>query len=122
MAAPDLPPAQLLEHALEGFLITPGFLRFGAWYDGELAGVAALRLDGTLAQLCGASTLPAFRRRGVQSALLRHRLAVARAAACQLALMTTQPGSKSHENGCRQGFVQLLNRALMVRAPRPLPA
>ncbi len=118
VAAAALPPRELLEQGLEGFLIAPGFLRYGAWYDGELAGVAALRLDGTLALLCGASTLPAFRRRGVQAALLRHRLAVARAAACTLVLMTTQPGSKSHENGCRQGFVQLLNRALMVRPPR----
>ncbi len=119
IAAPELPPRELLESALEGFLLAPDFLRFGAWIDGELAGVCCLRLDGKLAQLCGATTLPRFRRLGVQSALLRQRLAVAVAAGCTLALMTTQPGSKSHQNGCRLGFVQLLNRALLVRPPGP---
>jgi GNAT superfamily N-acetyltransferase len=117
IAAAELPPRELLESALEGFLLAPGFLRYGAWIAGELAGVGAMRLDGNLAQLCGATTQPPFRRRGVQTALLRHRLAVAAKAGCTLVLMTTQPGSKSHENGCRQGFVQLLNRALMVRPP-----
>jgi ribosomal protein S18 acetylase RimI-like enzyme len=118
VAAPELPPRELLESAFEGFLLAPGFLRYGAWIGGELAGVSSLRLDHGLAQLCGATTLPAYRRRGVQSALLRHRFAVALEAGCALAVMTTQPGSKSHENGCRAGFVQLLNRALMVRPPR----
>ncbi len=117
VAAPELAPAALLESALEGFLLAPGFLRYGAWLDGELAAVGAMRLDGKIAQLCGATTEPLFRRLGLQTALLRHRLAVAAAAGCELVVMTTQPGSKSHENGCRQGFVQLLNRALMVRAP-----
>jgi hypothetical protein len=117
VAAPDLPPRDFMENALEGFLLAPGFLRYGAWLDGQLAGVGAMRIDGRLAQLCGATTQVPFRRRGVQTALLRHRLAVAVQAGCELVLMTTQPGSKSHENGCRQGFVQLLNRALMVRQP-----
>lgn len=118
VAAPELPPAAMLEGALEGFVLAPGFLRYGAWFGDELAGVGCMRIDGTLAQLCGATTAPAWRRRGVQTALLRHRLAVASGAGCELAVMTTQLGSKSHENGCRQGFVQLLNRALMVRPPQ----
>jgi ribosomal protein S18 acetylase RimI-like enzyme len=117
IAAPELPPREFMESALEGFILAPGFLRYGAWIDGELAGVGAMRIDGQLAQLCGATTQPGFRRRGVQTALLRHRLAVAVEAGCTLVLMTTQPGSKSHENGCKQGFVQLLNRAVMIRPP-----
>jgi GNAT superfamily N-acetyltransferase len=121
VAAAELPPRELLESALEGFLLAPDFQRYGAWIDGALAGVSCLRLDGKLAQLCGATTVLAYRRRGVQSALLRHRLAVAVEAGCTLVLMTTQPGSKSHQNGCRLGFVQLLNRALLVRPPASLP-
>ena len=41
---------------------------------------ASMRIDGSLAQLTGAATLPAFRRRGLQTALTLHRLADARAA------------------------------------------
>ena len=65
-----LPPREVLEGALEAFADVPGFLYYLATIDGEIAGVATMRLDGEVAQLCGATTLPAFRRRGVQTALL----------------------------------------------------
>jgi hypothetical protein len=74
-------------------------------------------MDAGVAQLCGAATLPAFRRRGVQTALLRRRLADARRASCDVAVMTTQPGSKSHENGHRRGFALLYARAVLVKHP-----
>jgi ribosomal protein S18 acetylase RimI-like enzyme len=80
-------------------------------------GVASLRIDDGLAQLCGAATLPAFRRRGVQSQLLRRRLADACLEGCELALMITQPGSRSQQNGYRQGFLLLYSRALLVKQP-----
>jgi ribosomal protein S18 acetylase RimI-like enzyme len=115
--AEPLPPRELLEAALQNFAGVPGFRRYFAWLDGHVAGVATLRLDDGLAQLCGAATLPAFRRRGVQTALLRRRLADALEAGCDLALMTTQPGSKSQENGQRQGFALLCSRALLVKDP-----
>ena len=82
----------------------PGFRRYCAWIDGQLVGTATLRLDDGLAQLCGAATLPAWRRRGVQTALLQRRLADAADAGSDLALMTTAPGTKSQENGPKQGF------------------
>jgi GNAT superfamily N-acetyltransferase len=116
--AEPLPPRETLERAVEEMMLVPGFLRYAAWLDGQMVGVAALRLDDGLAQLCGAATLPAWRRRGVQSALLHHRLAVARDAGCALALMTTAPGTKSQENGLRQGFALLYARALFVKKPR----
>ncbi len=68
-----------------------------------------------MAQLCGAATLPAHRRRGVQGALLAARLAEAREAGCDVAVVTTQPGSKSQENVQRQGFDLLYTRAILVR-------
>jgi hypothetical protein len=46
---------------------------------------------------------------------LRRRLADACEAGCELALLTTSPGSKSQENGHRQGFELLYSRALLVR-------
>jgi len=65
--------------------------------------------------LCGAGTVPASRRRGVQSALLSARLAEARAKGCDLAVVTTQPGSKSQENVQRAGFELLYSRAVLVK-------
>jgi GNAT superfamily N-acetyltransferase len=91
------------------------------WYlaelDGHAAGGAAMRARGELAQLCGAATLPASRRRGVQSALLRRRLSDAQRAGCRLAVMTTQPGSKSQENAARQGFTLLYARNVLRHEP-----
>lgn len=112
-----LPPRDELERAMGQFAAVPGFLRCEAWIGGEVAGVATLRLDDRVAQLCGAATLPAFRRRGVQSALLRWRLGQAFRAGCELALMTTQPGSKSQQNGHRQGFALLYSRSVLVKPP-----
>ena len=74
-----------------------------------------MRIDDGVAQLCGAATLPAFRRRGIQSLLFRWRLAIARAAGCDLAVVTTQPGSKSQANAIGQGFSLLYTRAILIK-------
>lgn len=116
-----LPPRKTLEGALGDFTEALGFRRYFARIDGQIAGVATVRFDTGLAQLCGAATLPAFRRRGVQTALLQRRLGDAFDAGCDLALMTTQPGSKSQQNGHRQGFELLFSRALLVKTPQSVP-
>ena len=59
--------------------------------------------------------MPAHRRRGVQTALLSARLADAAAAGCDIAVITTQPGSKSQQNAQRRGFDLLYTRAILVR-------
>jgi hypothetical protein len=59
--------------------------------------------------MCGAATLQVFRRRGIQTALLERRLIDARAAKCKLAVVTTQPGSKSQANSQRRGFQVIPN-------------
>ncbi|HEU4420820.1 MAG TPA: GNAT family N-acetyltransferase, partial [Planctomycetota bacterium] len=58
------------------------------------------------------------RRRGIQAALLRARLADAARAGCDVAVITTQPGSKSQANAQRQGFSLLYARAILVKPPR----
>lgn len=115
--AEPLPPREALEGTLRESAEPPGFRRYAAWVDGRMAGCASLRLDDGLAQLCGAATLPEFRRRGIQTAFLRRRLADAVAAGCDLALVTTQPGSKSQQNSEQQGFALLYSRALLVKPP-----
>jgi len=88
--------------------------------DGEIAGAGSLRMTGGLAQLSGAATLPPHRRRGVQSALLRARLVDAAALGCDLAVVTTEPASKSQENVQRAGFSLLYARAVLRRPARPV--
>jgi GNAT superfamily N-acetyltransferase len=106
-----------LRQVYADFAASPDYVRYLARMAGALAGGAGMRLSGAIAQFCGAATLPAFRRQGVQSALLRRRLDDARAAGCELAVITTQPGSKSNQNAQRQGFELLYPRAVLVKEP-----
>jgi GNAT superfamily N-acetyltransferase len=92
-------------------------VRYAALRDGILAGGASMRIAEGVAQLTGAATAPAHRRRGVQTALLSARLADATAAGCDVAVITTQPGSKSQQNAQRQGFDLLYTRAVLVKQP-----
>jgi ribosomal protein S18 acetylase RimI-like enzyme len=112
-------PRAALEAVLGAMTASAGFHRYLARVGGALAGGAGLRVCDGVAQLCGAATLPALRRRGVQTALLAERLSVASRAGCDVAVVTTQPGSKSQENAQRQGFDLLYARAILVRKAPP---
>jgi len=83
--------------------------------DGKIAGGATLALRDGVAGLFGASTLPAFRNRGVQSALLNARLARAVEAGCDLAVSLARPGSTSQRNIVRRGFTVLYTRVKFER-------
>jgi ribosomal protein S18 acetylase RimI-like enzyme len=92
-------------------------VRYAALRDGILAGGATMRMAEGVAQLTGAATAPAHRRRGVHTALLSARLADAAAGGCDVAVIITQPGSKSQQNAQRQGFDLLYTRAVLVKQP-----
>ena len=94
-----------------------GVRRYVALRDGVIVGGASFRVAGGIAQFTGAATAPAHRRRGIQTALLSARLADAAAAGCDVAVITTQPGSKSQQNAQRQGFDLLYTRAVLVKQP-----
>ncbi len=96
-------------------LASAGVIRYAALRDGVIAGGAALRIEGGVAQFAGAATAPAHRRRGIQTALLTARLADAAAAGCDVAVITTQPASKSQQNAQRQGFDLLYTRAVLAK-------
>jgi len=104
-----------MEQIFRDFSGAGGLALFLARRDGAVAGGGAMRIVDRLAQLAGASTLPPYRRRGVQSTLLRARLVEAAAAGCDLAVVTTEPGSKSQVNVQRGGFVLLYVRAILIR-------
>lgn len=110
-------PREALEQAVGDMAHAEGFVRHLARRHGEPAGGASLRVSEGVAQLCGAATLPAHRRHGIQTALLATRLAEAARAGCDLAVVTTLPGSKSQHNVQRRGFSLLYTRAVLVRNP-----
>jgi hypothetical protein len=77
---------------------------FLAEIDGAAIATGAMSLFDGVALLAGASTIPQWRKRGAQSALLAARLRFAVENGCDLAMMAAQPGSGSQRNAERQGF------------------
>ena len=55
----------------------------------------------------------------MQTALLSHRLAEAVRRGCDIAVVTTEPGSKSQENVQKAGFALLYARAVLVKQLDP---
>ena len=94
--------------------------RAGAYFlaeiDGQIAGGGMVTVHDGVASLGGASTLPAFRNRGAQSALLRARLTYAAEQGCEIAMVTTLPGSTSQRNVERQGFRVVYTRTKLQRS------
>ena len=107
--------ADVLRRIYEDMASARGFERYLARVGGEVAGGASLRIFEGIAQLCGAATLPAYRRRGIQSSLLRYRLAESARRGCDVAVVTTMPGSKSQQNVQRAEFELLYARAILVK-------
>lgn len=107
-------PRDIVEKA-ERDMQKAGAAMYLAYHDGAVVGGAGMRITDGVAQLTGAATAPAYRRRGVQTALLATRLADAAQAGCDLAVVTTQPGSKSQQNVQRRGFHLLYTRAVLVK-------
>ena len=107
-------PSDVLARAERDFAAA-GVVRYLAQRDAVPAGGASLRTADGVAQLAGSATAPAHRRHGIQSALLAARLVDAAAAGCDIAVVTTQPGSKSQQNVQRRGFHLLYTRAVLVK-------
>ncbi|MEO5873864.1 MAG: GNAT family N-acetyltransferase [Streptosporangiaceae bacterium] len=111
----DLPREAIMR--AERDIEAAGVLRYVALRNGVVAGGGALHLAEGVAQFVGAATAPTHRRQGVQTALLSARLADAAAAGCDVAVVTTQPGSTSQQNVQRRGFDLLYTRAVLVKRP-----
>lgn len=115
VAAHESFPRAALERSVRDMAGARGLRRYLARRGGVPAGGASMRFAGGVALLCGAATLPEHRRRGVQGALLERRLSDAARAGCDVAVVTTLPGSKSQENVQKHGFELLYARAILRR-------
>jgi GNAT superfamily N-acetyltransferase len=87
---------------------------FVARLAGELAGAAILDVRHQTALLGSAGTLPTHRGRGVQSALIRRRIAEAAQAGCDLLVGGAYFGTSSMRNQMRMGLSLAFTRGIWV--------
>jgi len=100
---------------LHGSAGNPGLIRYLATVDGQPAATAALAIHDRVAWLSAGATLPGFRGRGCQTALIRSRLADAHAAGCDLAASLVAAGSSSERNLRRAGLATAFDREVWMR-------
>ena len=107
----------VLEGVFGGFAALPGALPFLARVNGEVAGGCGGRIipEARITAFFGTATLPTFRRRGVQTALIALRLLEAARAGCEYAVVSTHPGSGSQRNMERRGFRLAYTKTVMMR-------
>ncbi|MEU8359890.1 GNAT family N-acetyltransferase [Nonomuraea sp. NPDC048882] len=105
------------------FAALPRVRAYVVRHGGEVIAAAGMYIGGETAQLLGAATLPPYRGRGAQSALLRARISDAIAAGCRVIFTETgaeTPGThnSSLHNMKRAGFVPLYERVTWVLSTR----
>jgi hypothetical protein len=113
---PDGPAPDIMDtigSAMRQF-IHPDIVRYLVRIDGEPAGAAASVITNGVLGIFGTGTRPAYRRRGVQSAIVAKALEGAIGKA-DLAIATTEPGSISQRTFERFGFQVLYTRAILLR-------
>ncbi len=99
---------------------------FFAYVDSELAGTCGMEVvtiepspdhgPMKIASLWGAVVGEGFRRRGIQQALIAHRLLQGQAEGCSAAVIECQPGIPTERNSGRLGFTLAYTR-LAFKAP-----
>jgi ribosomal protein S18 acetylase RimI-like enzyme len=94
------------------WLQQPGWRLFAAFLGDHPAGAATLYLHDKIGYCADAATDPAFRRRGVQTTLLRHRIRAAAAAGVDFVCSGAEFLSASHRNMERVGMRILFVRSL----------
>ena len=100
---------------MRGWLDVPDWRMYLARVDGRPAAAAKLFLHDGVGYLADAATDPAFRAQGLQTALLRHRAAVAAQSGAELIYSQAAFGSISHRNMERIGLRVLCTRAIWTR-------
>ncbi len=117
-SAPDDPiPAEM--RLARAAASAPGRHHLIASVGGVPAGTGELRIAEGTGWLSADTTLPHLRRRGVQGALQRARLELARDAGCDLAVTESLPGTASQRNMERLGFRIVYTRVKACEPAHP---
>ena len=135
----EIRPSRLEEADAAGAIVERAFFPAGApeacggliapFYQMEGAVAFVARLAGKLVAcgtglvipqhrvfaLCGAGTMAEFRGRGLQTALLRARMAAAVRAGCEYAVVVTQGGTTSQRNAERLGFRVAYSKVTLIK-------
>ena len=111
----EMPKGTALTDWAETETRIPGFQMYGAWDGDSLVATACLFVANGIGTLSGAATLPDYRGRGAQGALMKRRVADAAAAGCEW--ITAETGTETPEepnpslhNMRRIGLVELYDR------------
>ncbi|HEX3571772.1 MAG TPA: GNAT family N-acetyltransferase [Acidobacteriaceae bacterium] len=98
-----------------------GALPFVARVEGRLVacGTGLFIPEHRVFALCGAGTLAEFRGRGLQTALLRARMAAAVESGCEYAVVVTQGGTTSQRNAERLGFRVAYSKVTVTKQLEP---
>jgi len=96
--------ASMLSGLARVIATTEGTSPFCVELNGRMVATGALAIRDGVALFAGASTVPEYRERGAQSALLESRFVYAMEQGCDLAMIVTAPGSASQRNAERAGF------------------
>ncbi|MGA8437293.1 MAG: GNAT family N-acetyltransferase [Candidatus Sulfotelmatobacter sp.] len=103
-------------------LLTPlyqmdGAVTFAARVEGKMVacGAGLVIPEHGIFAVCGAGTAAEFRGRGLQTALLRVRLAAAAEAGCEFAVVITNGGAASERNCERLGFRVAYSKATLIK-------
>lgn len=87
---------------------------FLAFAGGTPVGACAMQHGERCAALFGASVPEAYRKRGVQGAMIAHRLERARARGLSLAVIHSKPGIPTERNAARLGFFMAYSKAVLT--------
>lgn len=94
----------------------PRTTSFIAKIHGEPAGAGSMELHDEVAALWGVTVLEPFRKRGVQRALIDHRLNIAQAQGRSLATISSKPGIPTERNAARAGFHLAYAQVVLARS------
>jgi ribosomal protein S18 acetylase RimI-like enzyme len=100
---------------MRGWLDVPDWTLYFARIDGRPAAAAKLFVKDGVGYFADAATRPEFRGRGLQTALLRHRAALAAQAGAELIYSQAASGSVSQHNMERIGMRVLCTRTIFTR-------
>jgi GNAT superfamily N-acetyltransferase len=83
--------------------------------DGATAACGSLNVIDDIGWIGGAATLASFQGKGLQSALINHRLRLAKGLGCDLVAATALPDGQSAQNLVRLGFQLLYTQVVMTK-------
>jgi hypothetical protein len=109
-------PSQKTLNALAPNFYAANSTCFLAWLDGNPAGGGGMYNHEGIVEFGGASTRVAFRRRGIQTALIHARMKASQEKGNKLVMVVTEPGSHSQRNLEKIGFRLAYTKVIMVKA------